>query len=83
MRGILQVGPLPLATTQAMIPPMGIAQIHAQMLPGSAWLAEIDSVFSVAKPSPLVSGINGLNHQASPALIASQPKQTGVQGSPP
>jgi hypothetical protein len=62
---------------------MGIAQIHAQQLPRSAWLEEIESVFSGVKPSPLVSGIDGLNHQASPALIAAQPKQTGVQGSPP
>jgi hypothetical protein len=57
---------------------MGIAQIHAQQLPRSAWLAEIGSVFSGVKPTPLVSGLDGLNHPASPALIAAQPKQAGV-----
>jgi hypothetical protein len=57
---------------------MGIAQIHAQQLPRSAWLDEIESVFSGAKPTPLFSGIDGLNHQASPALIAAQTKQPGV-----
>jgi hypothetical protein len=62
---------------------MGIGQIHAQQLPRSAWLDEIESVFSGAKPTHFVSGIDGLDHQASPVLIAVQPKQTGVQGSPP
>jgi hypothetical protein len=80
--GILQVGPLTLATTQAMVILLGSAQIPAQQLSRSAWLEEIESVFSGAKPSPLVSGLDGLNHPASPALIAVQPKQTGVQGSP-
>jgi hypothetical protein len=76
--GILQVCPLPLATTEVVILQMDIAQIHAQMLPRSAWLAEIESFFSGAKPTQLVGGIDGLNHQASPALIAAQPNQTGV-----
>jgi hypothetical protein len=62
---------------------MGIAQIHAQQLPRSAWLEEIESFFSGAKPTHLVSGLDVFNHQASPALIAAQTRQTGVQGSPP
>jgi hypothetical protein len=62
---------------------MDIAQIHAQQLPRSAWLDEIEFLFSDTKPTPLVSGIDGLNHQASPALIAAQQKLSGVKSSPP
>jgi hypothetical protein len=57
---------------------MGIAQILAQQLTRSAWLEEIESLFSCDKPTPLVSGLDVFNHQASPALIAAQTKQTGV-----
>jgi hypothetical protein len=57
---------------------MGIAQIHAQQLPRSAWLDEIESVFSGAKPTHFVCGLDVFNHQASPALIAAQTKQPGV-----
>jgi hypothetical protein len=83
VRGILQVGPLPLATSEGMSLPMGIAQIHGQQLPRSAWLAEFESFFSGAKPTHVVRRLDGLNHPASPALIAALTKQTGVQGSPP